>query len=367
MPKRKRNKETGDADKENRSPVNPVRLNTATPPRDCLPFRFFPTNPIVATIPNDPKSIPLTPLTQYTLAKEIKGPLTRQRSIQWGVRGGDGEISTPSKSSPLIFICSLGTVNIYRKSDTQDIGKASLQIRSSQASLTEEEKFKILTSLAPSDSGEKKQTHKFSYKDIHNIASKRIPTQSKVIAPYSNCSANKLAELCQQNTLIKWEYGHLIAHRFLGDKAQKADNLVVMTEYCNSLMLLLEDEISRLSEKISGAIQLTVNAQPEEDPLKKQCHFAKLITYQIECEEPKIDFKITFDPYLSHKPPKNISGIMRAIFDANINRNLLKQEIESFFSAEENFEFKIPIFEPKKLEAAFNAVDNESAPLSPRF
>ncbi|MCE3232212.1 MAG: hypothetical protein K0R98_469 [Rickettsiaceae bacterium] len=103
-----------------------------------------------------------------------------------------------------------------------------------------------------------------SYKNIESFrAKKRKDSQNKVAGASANVTAFEAEQKAYDGE--KWEWLHLIAFRFLGQEAQKLDNLVAGTKHANTAMLVLaEQHIEELS-LINGSLDLQVTAMVDPE------------------------------------------------------------------------------------------------------
>lgn len=136
----------------------------------------------------------------------------------------------------------------------------------------------------------------------------------------SNASANKIAKLYGiKYGRQKFEWTHLIAYRFVGEKGQIADNLVLATKECNSLMMLFEDAIVELANTLrdpKSSIELTVKADTVADT-----HYAQSIYYNIKIPELNFDLTVKFDTQMTNSPTVNFEEAVAALIKYALDCN----------------------------------------------
>ncbi len=149
------------------------------------------------------------------------------------------------------------------------------------------------------------------------IVNKRLVTQSSC---FNNVSANQAVQKIVKtfsdkvDSSLPYEYSHLIYHGAAGEWSQTKDNLVLTTKYCNTLMLAVENKITKLAlqgHKISLKVEAFINA---EETLTNDYNVAEKIIYRLIIDDlPPVTF--TFDPKTPIKPPKGIQKIVSELMD----------------------------------------------------
>lgn len=126
----------------------------------------------------------------------------------------------------------------------------------------------------------------------------------------------------ENNDLIRYEWLHLGAYRFLGEEGQDHKNLVLGTRHCNTLMMFVEDEIAKLANEINDNNNSDENESTDEHFVKvlveanlmPNTHMATLITYKIQCSALGIDIVFNFDPLTCYHPQNNLEDNVSLIF-----------------------------------------------------
>ncbi len=115
----------------------------------------------------------------------------------------------------------------------------------------------------------------------------------------------------------KMEWGHLIAHRFLSDLSQVAENMAAITNHANTEMIPVEDFIVALAFKDVGKIKIVVTAH-----LIGETDIASSIHYDVHVGGRIIPF--VFEGQQANKPDIFNKKSMEIFCDILISHNKLK-------------------------------------------
>lgn len=185
----------------------------------------------------------------------------------------------------------------------------------------------IKNQLAPSIT--KKISASFNLQDIKRVntqkkkqGNQRKISQGRVVSSTSRiASATKIAKKygITSAKYQRFEWTHLIAYRFLGEKGQAPKNLILATKECNSLMMIFEEAVSDLCKILQKKeSKLTLNVSADTIP---GTHIGTCIHYHIVSEELNLDLKVKFDPQLTVKPTKNLEGIVHRLLKYALDAN----------------------------------------------
>lgn len=138
---------------------------------------------------------------------------------------------------------------------------------------------------------------------------RRKKSQNSVMGGSANDYAENLGKFLKS---ARWEWLHLIAHRFLADKAQNANNMVGGPSHVNTRNMFAEDEIVFLLKHYPGGIEFTVKSI-----LEKDTHIAIKIEYTIKTKD--FSHPIVFDAQDDVKPHINEKNSFHAIFEGMVS------------------------------------------------
>lgn len=116
---------------------------------------------------------------------------------------------------------------------------------------------------------------------------------------------------------LRYEWTHLLAHQFIGSDGQIRENLVLATEYCNTLMMHLECLLKTyVGNKYPVHIQ--VNAPLVENPEMRASHCVQYIDYHLNINNCLYHFR--FDPFLQTAPPRDLYKGLRGYIESKWQR-----------------------------------------------
>jgi hypothetical protein len=159
-----------------------------------------------------------------------------------------------------------------------------------------------------------------------------------------NASANKYANALTKTyeaKNIRWEWLHLIAYMILGLKSQDQENLVCGTDYANTEMIFVENELVFLANAYPDGFKLQVTAE-----LIPGTHLASKIHYYITTND--FSCRIDFDSLQANKPLVSSHEYVHALFSA-LSHSRQQSSIER----------QSPCKQRKNLIFFFNKVESE--------
>lgn len=104
---------------------------------------------------------------------------------------------------------------------------------------------------------------------------------------FGKTSPNDAAKECGLNPAVAYEYLHIYAHRFLGNKSQTKENLVLGTAIVNAQMITVENLLVKIAK---AGHHVTINAHAVIDKSKavyEKFHYALKIKYEITINKTK--------------------------------------------------------------------------------
>lgn len=177
----------------------------------------------------------------------------------------------------------------------------------------------IKNQLAPINP--KSMSESFNLNDIEKVrtqkkeqGNRRKKPQGKVISANSRiASATKIARKygITKSRHQRFEWTHLIAYRFLGEAGQIPENLILATKECNSLMMIFEEAVLHLCEKLHKSSKVCLEVSADTIP---GTHIGTCIHYRIVALDLDFDLKVTFDPRMTAVPTRNLESEVHKLF-----------------------------------------------------
>ncbi len=241
-------------------------------------------------------------------------------SIIFDENGSPTKIITPEKKTELYRTGKLGDADFF----SDDVLDAKKLERKPLADLTKRDTFlssAAYTAIKKPTTSTKVQSIKITpallkttAREIKKNNNRRSCSQAQVMVKKGVNSKKGSATQYAKATKdfpkeLKWEWLHLIAHRFLGKKAQNENNLVCGINFANTDMMFAEAEINYLMTKYPEGIQLDIECE-----LIANTQIAKVIKYTITTRD--FTLNLVFNTQNPVKPVITHQDYMHALFSS---------------------------------------------------